>query len=197
MHQRYKCNRSISHDNVQYEIGQVILLDLATAESLLQIDAIKQLDEVESAEIVGALQNTDEQLMVLKEIASSLQQISSGFSAVVLTVSSLMTRLAAANQTSGSNSSQPESPSNADNQAADAANIPATDAPSTDVAVDSASNAVNEPVADTADVTGADVGQESSEQAAGEFGASAWPAATSDEETAAVAKKAKTKKADK
>ncbi len=36
----------------------------------------------------------------------------------------------------------------------------ATDALSTDdAAVDSASNAVNEPVADTADVTGADVGQ--------------------------------------
>lgn len=187
MHQRYKCNRSISHDNVQYEVGQVILLDLATAESLLQIDAIKQIEEVEGIELPGALQKTDERLMVLKEIASSLQQISSGFSAVVLTVSSLMTRLAAANPTSGSTSNQPGNQEPVDADAAQAKDqapadtsdpsIPvavdtginsgtgaliaqATDALSTDdAAVDSASNAVNEPVADTADVTGADVGQ--------------------------------------
>lgn len=45
MHKRYKVKHSVSHDNCNYEAGQLLVLEAAAAGALLAIQAIEEIDQ--------------------------------------------------------------------------------------------------------------------------------------------------------
>lgn len=208
MPQPYKCNRSVNHDNVRYEEGQVILLDIATAQSLLQIDAIKPLDDAEAAEATIALPETDAQLAVLKDIAESLREmadcLATAFGGFVsgTTIDPVTPANAQVSTDTNANANAPAIPvAEATVDAAQAneqAPAAASSSESATIAADAtaAATATTEAAAEVTIEVTATAGQDASEQAANEFGENAWPAATSDEETATAVKKTRTKKAE-